>query len=194
MALESSTWWPQIPLLDGRPRWSELIEAGFGVVSLNKLAGGDLDLAVGVPGGRRGGGRRRPTVRSRYPGKDQVAASWGSYTVAEYSHCDLRPNRRPPQTPVRPSRSCVFNLLWWRPCYLDAAVPTYLRPSGFVPGAEVGRRVPRHSSACGDEEEEEPDCVFANISRVLCARIRDKVVFSFFFNVLYVRCKITAYE
>jgi hypothetical protein len=43
---------------------------------------------------------------------------------------------------VQPMRSCVFNLLRWRPCYLDAAVPTILRPSGVVPGPEFGRRDP----------------------------------------------------
>jgi hypothetical protein len=91
-------------------------------------------------------------------------------------------------------RSCVFNLPWWRPCFLDAAVPAYLSPSGAVPGADVGRRVLRDFCARGDEEEEGPDGFFAFLCRVLLARIRDLVLFSFFFMVLSVKCTVTADE
>jgi hypothetical protein len=89
----------------------------------------------------------------------------------------------------------VFNLLRWRLCYLDAAVPTtILRPSGVVPGPEFGRCDPSQSSAGGDKEEEGPDGVFANLCRVLFARFQDQAVLSFLFKVLYVKCKATTYE
>lgn len=190
-------------LLTALPWWEPEAVVGLGIDPMvNKLVQppdlevgvGDRDLASGVPVGRRGGIRRGPTEGSASSGKDRVAAPWGSYTAAETSCCDLRPTRRPPQTPVQPVRSCVFNLFWWRPYFLDAAVPTYLRASGVVPCAEVDRRVLRQLSAGGDEEGEGPDGVLANLCRVLFAIVLDQVASSFPLKVLFVKYNITAYE
>jgi hypothetical protein len=82
-------------------------------------------------------------------------------------------------------RLCVFNLLWWGPYLLNAAVPNYLRPSGVARGAEVDRHVPRQSNVGSDEEEEGPDGVLPNLCSVLFAINRDQVIFSFLLKVVF---------
>jgi hypothetical protein len=95
---------------------------------------------------------------------------------------------------VQPMHLGIFNLLHWRPFFLDTVVQDDLLPSGFVPDADLGHRDPR-SSVCGDGEDEGLDgFFFANLCRVLFARIMDHDVFSYSFKVLYVICTVTADE
>jgi hypothetical protein len=68
---------------------------------------------------------------------------------------------------------CDFNLLLWRPFFLDAVVHTYLRPSGFVPNNEIGRHDPRLSTMCGDEGL---DVIFVDLCWGLSAIIHNHVV------------------
>ena len=88
-------------------------------------------------------------------------------------------------------RSGVFNLLKWRPFFLDAAVQAFLRPSGVIPGAEIGRRAQWWFSAGGDGEDDGLDGVSASLFRVLSARNLDQVVLPFYFEVLSVICNVT---
>jgi hypothetical protein len=74
---------------------------------------------------------------------------------------------------VQVLRLCDFNLLLWRLLFLDAVVHTYLRPSGFVPNNEIGRRDPRLSSACGDEGLDE---IFVDLYWSLSIVIHEHVV------------------
>jgi hypothetical protein len=51
---------------------------------------------------------------------------------------------------------CLYNLLKWRPFFLDVAVQAFLGPIGvvLVLGADVGCRAPRWFSAGSDVEDE----------------------------------------
>jgi hypothetical protein len=168
---------------------------GFGGGSFlcNKLveSGGDRDLMAAALGGRRGGGLKELPEGSGFPGKFR-AASWSFYMAAKLGFHDLRSRWRPLHTPVQLLRSCVLNLLQWRLFFLDAAVQAFLRPSGSVPGAEVGRRAPRCSSESGDMEG--LDGFSTNLCRVLCARFCDQVALPFYFMVFSVKCEVTADE
>ena len=87
-------------------------------------------------------------------------------------------------------RGCISNLLRWRLYYLDAAVHAHPRPSGFVPGAGLGRRG-RRSSSAGGEEDDGLDGVSPNLCRVLCVRFEDLVIFALFSEVLSVKLMCT---
>jgi hypothetical protein len=76
---------------------------------------------------------------------------------------------------------CVFNLLQWRPFFLDTAVQTFLGPSGFIPGAEAGRHAVRWFNAGCDEEDGGLNGVSANLRSVLFARFLDQIVMIFYF-------------
>jgi hypothetical protein len=47
---------------------------------------------------------------------------------------------------------CVYNLVEWRPFFLNAAMHAFLKPSGLIPGAEKGRRALRCSSTSVGED------------------------------------------
>jgi hypothetical protein len=87
-------------------------------------------------------------------------------------------------------RLCIFKLLQWRHSFLDAAVQTFLKASGVVPGAELGRRVLRYS--VGGDGDEGLDDILANLCRVLYARYLDLVVLLISVEVLFVNCKVIA--
>jgi len=71
----------------------------------------------------------------------------------------------------------------------SAAIFGGLVPSGFVPGDEVaGRDWKRRRELGGDG----PDGFSVSCFRVLFAKSEDLVVFSFFVDVLYVKCNTTA--
>jgi hypothetical protein len=188
LVLASGTWSSPSSPPSGCPWWMPTVWVGFGSSSFlsNKLVefGGDWDLAGDALGGRHGDGLKGLLVGSGSPGIVR-AASWRSHMVAKLGCHDFRPRWRPLHLPVQLLRMCVFNLLLRRLFFLDTAVQTFLRPSGSVPGAEMGRRAPRCSSASGDDDEG-LDCFSANLCRVLCVRILDHVVLFFFLEVLYV--------
>ena len=65
-----------------------------------------------------------------------------------------------------------INLLWWRPCFLDMAMQTFVTPSGLVRGSVEGRRAPRRFIAGGEEEEQKDSMAFRlYLCRVLLARV-----------------------
>lgn len=176
--------------------WRTLVGFGLSQVSFNKLAGygGDQDPFDVVLENRRGGGLKDKLAGSGSSGKFRSADMWSSYMAAKPGCRDLRPGWRPLHTPVQLLRMCVCNLLRRRPLVLKAAVHAFLRPSGLVPGAEQGRRDLRSSSASGDGEDEGLDCVFANLCKVLLAKIQDHDIFPFSVEVLHVKCNFTAVE
>lgn len=192
----SGAWRALLLLLSCCLWWTAAACGRSGGSGLNKLvgSGGGQDWFGAALDGRLGGGQMGRPAGSGSPGKVSDAASWSSYMAANFGCCDLRPRWRPLHTPVQLLRLCVFNLLKWRPFFLDATVQAFLRPSGFVPGAEAGRRAPRWFSASGDGEDEGLDGVSANLCRVLFAKNLDQVVLSFSFEVLSVNCKVTADE
>jgi hypothetical protein len=114
----------------------------------------------------------RLPARSGSPGKVSDAAFWSS-------------------TWQKTSAVVIFNLLKWRPFFLDATVQAFLKPSGVVLGAKVGRRSPMWFSTDGDREDEGLDVAFLIIFVGSFCKNSGPMFTVFFAKVIFVKCNVT---
>ena len=138
----------------------------------NKVCFGVSDLGRARQAHRHGGGARRSWSASGAQGKMDEAAPWRSHAEANSGRGDFWLRWQPLHTPMQFLRGCMFNLLRWRPFYLDApAIQAHLRSSGLVPGVGMGRWCCRSSSACG-EQDDGLDCVSTSLIEVLYVKVQ----------------------
>ena len=132
-----------LPWPEPQARWR-----GVSRTSVNKVCFGVSDLGRACQAHRHGGGARRSWSASDALGKMDEAAPWRSHAEANSGRGDFWLRWQPLHTPMQFLRGCMFNLLRWRPFYLDApTIQAHLRPSGLGPGAVMNRRCCRSSSA-----------------------------------------------